>query len=49
MTEQNKSGEAQLPNSQKVYVSGTLHEDVRVPFREISLAPTKTIAGGIEV
>jgi phosphomethylpyrimidine synthase len=49
MTDQNKSGEAQLPNSQKVYVSGTLHEDVRVPFREISLAPTKTIAGGIEV
>jgi phosphomethylpyrimidine synthase len=49
MTEQNKSGDAQLPNSQKVYVSGTLHEDVRVPFREISLAPTKTIAGEIEV
>src|SRR5205814_3758058 len=43
------SVEKSLPNSKKIYVSGTLHEDVRVPFREISLAPTKTIAGGIEV
>jgi len=38
-----------LPNSRKVYVSGKLHPDVRVPSREISLAPTKTIAGQIEV
>jgi phosphomethylpyrimidine synthase len=30
-------------------VSGSLHPDVRVPFREISLAPTKTISGEIEV
>jgi len=33
-----------LPNSRKIYVS-----DLRVPFREISLAPTKNISGEIEV
>jgi phosphomethylpyrimidine synthase len=33
-----------LPNSKKVYVS-----DLRVPFREISLANTKTVSGEIEV
>src|SRR6266536_3128743 len=38
-----------LPNSKKVYVSGKLHTDVRVPFREISLAPTKSMNGEIEV
>lgn len=29
-----------LPNSEKVYVSGTLYPDIRVPFRKISLSPT---------
>jgi len=38
-----------LPNSQKIYVAGELHADVRVPFREISLAPTKSMNGEIEV
>ncbi|HEX8077229.1 MAG TPA: hypothetical protein VF511_05400, partial [Chthoniobacterales bacterium] len=38
-----------LPNSKKVYVPGSLHPDLRVPFREISLAPTKAISGEIEV
>jgi phosphomethylpyrimidine synthase len=38
-----------LPNSKKVYVSGTLHKDIRIPFREITLAPTKSIGGEIEV
>jgi phosphomethylpyrimidine synthase len=38
-----------LPNSNKVYVPGSLHLDIRVPFREISLAPTKTVSGEIEV
>ncbi len=38
-----------LPNSKKVYVAGSLHPDIRVPFREISLAPTKTMSGQIEV
>ena len=28
-----------LPNSRKVYVGGTLHADIRVPMREIGLAP----------
>jgi phosphomethylpyrimidine synthase len=39
----------QLPNSRKVYVSGKIHPDIRVPFREITLAPTKSINGTIEV
>jgi phosphomethylpyrimidine synthase len=39
---------AALPNSRKVYVAGELHPDIRVPFREISLAPTKTVSGEIE-
>src|SRR6266403_5565065 len=38
-----------LPNSRKVYVAGKLHPDIRVPFREITLAPTKTMSGEIEV
>src|SRR6266436_8260071 len=38
-----------LPNSRKVYVSGKLHPDIRVPFREINLAPTKTMSGEMEV
>ena len=38
-----------LPNSKKVYVSGQLHPDIRIPFREISLAPTKTMTGEIEI
>jgi phosphomethylpyrimidine synthase len=43
------TAETPLPNSRKVYVSGQLHPDLRVPFREISLAPTKTMSGEIEV
>src|ERR1700681_1082842 len=38
-----------LPNSRKVYVTGKVHVDLAVPFREISLAPTKTMSGEIEV
>ena len=38
----------QLPNSKKVYVAGKIHPDVRVPMREISLAPTKTYSGQTE-
>src|SRR5438477_2476084 len=37
------------PNSNKIYVPGTIHPEIRVPFREISLAPTKTMSGEIEV
>jgi phosphomethylpyrimidine synthase len=39
----------QLPNSKKTFVSGKLHPDIRVPFREISLAPTKSVSGEIEI
>src|SRR5882724_6267130 len=38
-----------LPNSRKVFVTGKLHPDLRIPFREITLAPTKTMNGEIEV
>src|SRR5438874_11810975 len=38
-----------LPNSKKIYIAGKIHSDIRVPFREISLAPTKTMSGEIEV
>ena len=31
------------PKSKKVYVSGTLHPDIKVPFREISLSPPTTV------
>jgi len=33
------------PNSKKVYVAGTLHPEIRVPFREISLSPSNTTSG----
>ena len=38
-----------LPNSKKTFVSGKLHPDIRLPFREISLAPTKSMNGEIEI
>jgi phosphomethylpyrimidine synthase len=38
-----------LPNSKKIYVAGKLHPAIGVPFREISLAPTKSMNGEIEV
>ncbi len=47
--ENNGSAPRTLPNSRKVYVAGKLHPQLRVPFREISLAPTKSISGEIEV
>src|SRR6266478_2970022 len=37
-----------LPNSRRVYITGNEHADVRVPFREISLAPTKDFHGRLE-
>jgi phosphomethylpyrimidine synthase len=43
------SASDQLPNSRRVYVKGQRHAALRVPFREISLAPTKTMSGEIEV
>jgi len=38
-----------FPNSKKIYVSGELHPEVCVPFREIALAPTKSMNGESEV
>ena len=29
------------PNSKKVYLHGEIHPEIRVPFREITLSPTK--------
>ncbi|MEY2558268.1 MAG: phosphomethylpyrimidine synthase [Verrucomicrobiota bacterium] len=46
---QSAENSSSLPNSRKVYAPGQLHPDLRVPFREISLAPTKTMSGEIEV
>ena len=43
------SVEKSLPNSRKIYVSGTLHKEIGVPFREIMLAPTKSMNGEIEL
>ena len=43
-----KSSDYVMPNSQRVYVEGEIHPEVRVPFREISLAPTKDFNGNLE-
>src|SRR5438552_8245039 len=40
---------AVLPHSKKVYVAGQIHLQILVPFREISLAPTKTMSCESEV
>src|SRR5882762_3280302 len=48
-SEQSNATDKSLPNSKKIFVAGKLHPDIRVPFREISLAPTKTMSGEIEV
>ena len=37
------------PKSRRIYVPGTLHPDIRVPFREITLSPTVSHTGKIEV
>jgi phosphomethylpyrimidine synthase len=31
------------PKSKKIYVSGTIHPQIKVPFREISLSPSTTV------
>jgi phosphomethylpyrimidine synthase len=36
------------PNSRRVYVSGKLHPGIRVPMREVTLTPTKSIGGRVE-
>ena len=42
------SSQDQLPNSKRVYLNGTIHPDVRVPCREISQSPTKSLSGETE-
>ena len=39
----------QLPASTRVYVQGQLHPDVKVPMREITLSPTKSFNGRMEI
>jgi phosphomethylpyrimidine synthase len=36
-----------LPNSRKVYISGTIHNDIRVPFRDISQGSTRSLNGQV--
>src|SRR5882762_1378290 len=38
----------QLPASKKVFVAGSLHQDIRVPMREIEVSDTKSYTGAIE-
>jgi phosphomethylpyrimidine synthase len=38
-----------LPNSSRVYVEGEIYPDIRVPMRQIDLAPTKAFNGAVEV
>ena len=37
-----------LPNSRKVFAVGRIHKDLRVPFREVTLAPTRGPDGRTE-
>ena len=39
--------QTQLPNSKRIYIQGT-QAGVRVPFREISQAQTRTFNGALE-
>jgi phosphomethylpyrimidine synthase len=48
-SEESNATDPPFPNSKRIYIRGTLHPDVCVPFREINLAPTKSINGTIEV
>ncbi len=45
----NSKPKASFPKSQKMYVPGKLHDDVRVPFREITLTPTQIADGTVEI
>ncbi len=38
-----------LPQSRRVYVTGSIHPSVRVPMREITLSPTRLADGNLEV
>ncbi len=47
-SKKSKNTAAVFSNSKKIYISGELHSDIRVPFREITLVPTKSMNGHIE-
>ena len=38
-----------LPASKRIYIQGTMHPDVRVPLREISVSPTNVANGAVEM
>jgi len=42
-----QSGE-RLPNSTRVYLEGKTHREIRVPFREVGLSPTRAASGKVE-
>src|SRR6185295_18117409 len=46
-TEDGHSTDA-LPGSRRVFVPGKLHPDLRVPMRQIELAPTRSYTGAVE-
>jgi phosphomethylpyrimidine synthase len=37
-----------LPNSDRTYVAGRIHPDIRVPFRLVQLSPTRSFTGRVE-
>lgn len=41
--------DGQRPHSRRIYVDGTIHPEIRVPMREISQSPTRTMSGVDEV
>jgi phosphomethylpyrimidine synthase len=47
-TEKNGHRNGFLPRSQKIHVPGRLHPELRVPFRQITLSPTKSFDGRLE-
>ncbi len=42
------SSREQLPNSKRIYLNGSIHPEIRVPFREIAQNSTKSINGEVE-
>src|SRR5918995_516450 len=45
--DERRTGEVQFPNSRRIYVEGQ-GGGVRVPFREVSLQPTRQPGGRVE-
>ena len=37
------------PGARRVYVQGKIHPDIRVPFREVTLSPTRLPNGQLEI